>query len=225
MRWERDGGQIMAPRQFLPQLQNVLLSAEYASVPQQMCAALLSGLTACPGAFVSFNTRLETLEFPGAALKLLHSFGALTVHHHDIVIEICEDAITERIDMDQAMMEIAILRSHGIRIALDDFGKEASNLNRLPHLPIDIVKIDKSLIDRIGTDRRSREALRSIIHLAEALEFEIIAEGVKTPAQRDMLLSPGLTLHQGFLHARPMPVAEANSLYAQRISDVMLAGT
>ncbi|WP_417260951.1 EAL domain-containing protein [Celeribacter sp.] len=149
----------------------------------------------------------------------------MAVYQHDIVIEICEDAITQRIDMDQAMMEIAILRSHGIRIALDDFGKEASNLNRLTHLPIDIVKIDKSLIDRIGTDRRSREALRSIIHLAEALEFEIIAEGAKTPAQRDMLLSLGLTLHQGFLHARPMPVAEANSLYAQRISDVMLSGS
>lgn len=225
MRWERKDGQVVSPRQFLPQLQNVLLSADYADVPQQMRATLLSNLTACPGAFVSFNTRLEALAFPGAALKLLRSFGALKLHRHDIVIEICEDAITDRIDMDQAMMEIAILRGHGIRIALDDFGKEASNLNRLTNLPIDIVKIDKSLIDRIVTDRRSREALRSIIHLAEALEFEIIAEGVEMPAQRDMLLSLGLTLHQGFLHARPMPVSEANRLYAQRISDVMLVDT
>ncbi|WP_417244934.1 EAL domain-containing protein [Celeribacter sp.] len=213
MRWERADGTLVVPRQFMPQLRHVLLHENYADVPRHMRNALLSGLTACPGAFISFNTRLESLAFRGAAQSILKSFGDFGTHRHNIVIELCEDTITDRVDMDQVIMEIAILRSHGIRIALDDFGKEASNLNRLTHLPIDIVKIDKSLIDRIVTDRRSREALRSIIQLADALDFEIIAEGVETHAQRNILLSMGLHLHQGFLYARPMSVSQANDLY------------
>ncbi|WP_434287567.1 EAL domain-containing protein [Celeribacter sp. SCSIO 80788] len=213
LRWERLSGEILPPRQFLPQLQNVLLSEDQSDTPRKLCHRLLTRLTACPGAFVSFNIRLEALAFPGAAALLIRNFGPLAQVRHAIVLEICEDAITDRIDMDQAMTEIAILRAQGIRIALDDFGKEASNLNRLTHLPIDIVKIDKSLIERIVTDRRSREALRSVIHLAEALNFEIVAEGVETEAQRRMLLELGLTWHQGFLYARAMPAEQANRLY------------
>ncbi|SFI83834.1 PAS domain S-box-containing protein/diguanylate cyclase (GGDEF) domain-containing protein [Celeribacter neptunius] len=213
MRWERPSGEVMSPRHFLPQLQNVLLAEDFAEVPGQLRASLLNRLEASPGCYVSFNTRLEALSFPGAAKSMIREFNAMLTGRHRVVLEICEDAITDRIDMDQAMTEIAILRNHGFLIALDDFGKEASNLNRLTHLPIDIVKIDKSLIDRIVTDRRSREALRSIIYLADALEFEIIAEGVETTAQRKMLLDMGLHLHQGFLYARPMPATEANHLY------------
>ena len=221
MRWERADGTLVAPRQFMPQLRHVLLHENYADVPRHMRNTLLSGLTACPGAFISFNTRLESLAFRGAAQTIMKTFGDFSTHRHNIVIELCENAITDRIDMDQVIMEIAILRSHGIRIALDDFGKEASNLNRLTHLPIDIVKIDKSLIDRIVTDRRSRETLRSIIQLAEALDFEIIAEGVETSAQRNILLSMGLHLHQGFLYARPMSVSKANELYAVKESPAL----
>jgi len=213
MRWQRASGEVVLPRQFLPQLQNVVLAEEYAHIPSRIRRSLLNTLTACPGTYICFNTRLESLGFQGAAQAILREFEPLCELSHSIVLEIGEQAITDRIDMDQVMVEIAILRARGIRVALDDFGKEGSNLNRLTHLPIDIVKIDKSLIDRIVIDRRSREALRSIARLAEALEFEVIAEGVETEAQRDMLLDLGLHLHQGFLYARPMSAEAANALY------------
>ncbi|WP_152003233.1 MULTISPECIES: EAL domain-containing protein [Roseobacteraceae] len=214
MRWQRASGEVVLPRQFLPQLQNVVLAEEYAHIPSRIRRSLLNTLMACPGTYICFNTRLESLGFQGAAQAILREFEPLCELSHSIVLEIGEQAITDRIDMDQVMVEIAILRARGIRVALDDFGKEGSNLNRLTHLPIDIVKIDKSLIDRIVIDRRSREALRSIARLAEALEFEVIAEGVETEAQRDMLLDLGLHLHQGFLYARPMSAEAANALYA-----------
>nr|WP_319250939.1 bifunctional diguanylate cyclase/phosphodiesterase [uncultured Celeribacter sp.] len=214
IRWDIRPGKTLPPSQFLAKFQTLTQTPQYADAPARLQRSLLRRLTACPGTFVSFNIQLDMLGYPGAAHDLLAQFPSQSQRRHDIVLEICEAAIRGSVREDLVTHELAILRDHGMRIALDDFGKESSNLHRLIHLPVDIVKIDKSLVDRIMTDARAREVLRSIAHLSDSLSFDLIAEGVETQAQRILLMELGLIQHQGFLYARPMPAEIANRQYS-----------
>lgn len=216
IRWTRADGTIVPPRKFIDQYQNVIQGEEFADAPRDLNTALLKKLKAHPSAFVSFNTRLEALAFEGAAQALIRNFGVNVAHGRQILLEISEASMHSRLDMKQVAREIDALRREGVRIALDDFGLEASNLNRLTQLPIDVVKIDQSLVQRIVEDLRSRETLRAVAQLAESLAFDLIAEGVETPEQRDVLLEMGINLHQGFLYSAPHSVAEANADGAAR---------
>ena len=96
------------------------------------------------------------------------------------------------------------LRDAGFLIALDDFGTEHSNINRLMHLPIDIIKFDKSLIEGCETDERARATIRALSSLAQDLNIKVIGEGVETKRQASVLQNNRVTLQQGYLHARPL---------------------
>ena len=85
--------------------------------------------------------------------------------------------------------KIKILRKQGLKISLDDFGKASSNLLRLTKLPIDIVKLDKSLITDVGRDHKSRLAVRGISSIAKEMGMTVIAEGVKQKNKLDALVN------------------------------------
>jgi diguanylate cyclase (GGDEF)-like protein len=96
------------------------------------------------------------------------------------------------------------LRAMGVRIALDDFGTGYSSLVYLTQLPADILKLDRAFIGNLASDPRQRAIVQSIISLARALDFEIIAEGVEERAQMDLLAGMGCQLIQGYLISRPV---------------------
>jgi diguanylate cyclase (GGDEF)-like protein len=104
--------------------------------------------------------------------------------------------------------EIARLRQMGARIALDDFGAGFSSLTRLQHLPIDRVKIDGTLIADIATHNEARTIVQSIVGLAHGLGYEVVAEGVETLAQIEVLRIMGCDAAQGFAIAHPMSESE-----------------
>jgi EAL domain-containing protein (putative c-di-GMP-specific phosphodiesterase class I) len=93
-------------------------------------------------------------------------------------------------------------------IALDDFGVQASNLNRLAELPIDIIKLDKSLVQRVVSDKKTLEVVRSTAIMAGKLGIKTIAEGVETPAQGRVIHHMSSVQQQGFLHAKPMKTSD-----------------
>ena len=97
----------------------------------------------------------------------------------------------------------------GVRIALDDFGSGYSSLEYLGRLPIDVLKIDRSLVERIHEEPQRQEVLRAIGHIAEKLELETIVEGVEHEAQRVALLDLGFRQAQGFLFSPAIPLVEA----------------
>jgi diguanylate cyclase (GGDEF)-like protein len=99
------------------------------------------------------------------------------------------------------------LRALGVRITIDDFGTGFSSLSYLSTLPVDIIKIDRAFVCDI--ERSARSIVEAIVSMARSLHFEIIAEGVETTVQRNILESLGVRRHQGFLFARPMNFAEA----------------
>ena len=109
------------------------------------------------------------------------------------------------LDFQAALARLRVFRDLGVRIAVDDFGTGSSSLNRLQSLPVDIVKIDKSFIDRIVLAANDRALVQSIIDVTHALGMISIAEGVEDPEQYSTLAELGCDAIQGYLFARPAP--------------------
>ena len=98
------------------------------------------------------------------------------------------------------------LHGLGYQFLLDDFGTGQSSLHRLQTLPIHTIKIDRSFV--LPLDRGDQVMVKSVIALAQALHMDVVAEGVDSPRQLEQLVALGVVKIQGFLTARPMPLAE-----------------
>jgi len=123
--------------------------------------------------------------------------------------------LTESVVMQNATRAGAHMRKFkemGIRLAMDDFGTGYSSLSYLHQLPLDVLKIDRSFIARLGQVDDSSAIVESVVSMAHLLGMVTIAEGVETEAQQSMLDDMGCDAVQGFLFARPMPSAEAAAL-------------
>lgn len=107
-------------------------------------------------------------------------------------------------DLPLAAARLEALRAHGLRIAIDDFGTGYSSLAYLKALPLDYLKIDRSLTQDITGAPRARVVVRGILAIAEGLGLQTIAEGVEDVGERDLLAAEGCTLYQGFLCAGPL---------------------
>ena len=110
---------------------------------------------------------------------------------------------------DGAEEELARVQAMGVRIALDDFGSGYNSLEYLGRLPIDTLKIDMSLVERVHLEPQRQEVLRAIGHIADKLGLDIIVEGVELEEQRLVLLDLGFVKAQGFLFAPAMALADA----------------
>jgi len=104
------------------------------------------------------------------------------------------------------------LRSLGISISMDDFGTGYSSLSYLHSFPIDVLKIDRSFVGRMTEGEQPLQIVRTIIELARVLNIDVVAEGIETPEQYELLRELGCNFGQGYLFARPMPAEEMSSM-------------
>ena len=103
---------------------------------------------------------------------------------------------------------LAELRQAGVKLSIDDFGTGYSSLSYLKRLPVDTLKIDRSFVAAIESDRRDLSIATTIIALARGLGLTVVAEGVETEGQRELLEQEGCAQGQGWLFAHAMPPAE-----------------
>ena len=101
------------------------------------------------------------------------------------------------------------LRRLGVRIAIDDFGTGYSSLSYLAHLPVDALKLDRSFVSSLGRDERTDSIVRAIMMLAHGLAIDVVAEGIETRQQQDLLRRYGYSRGQGFLYAPPLTKEDA----------------
>lgn len=121
-------------------------------------------------------------------------------------LEITEGLLLQ--DVEQIIPKMEALRALGVSFAIDDFGTGYSSLSYLQRLPINVLKIDQSFVRDMPLSRSSEAIVRTIIQMGQSLELEVIAEGVETEQQRQMLSQRGCFQFQGYLFGRPVPIDE-----------------
>jgi diguanylate cyclase (GGDEF)-like protein/PAS domain S-box-containing protein len=136
---------------------------------------------------------------------------------HRLGLEVTETAIVEAASTPQARARLRDLHDRGIGIALDDFGTGFSSLEHLRRFPIDVIKIDRSFIEGVEHDPKDSAIAANLVSLAHALGLDVVAEGIETPGQLELLRELGCDLAQGYLLGRPAPADVVTGLLvAQR---------
>ncbi len=144
-------------------------------------------------------TDLSRTPFVSRFLARVHEAG---IAPGRVTAEVTEGAMID--NLHAAGTALAALRAAGCRVALDDFGTGYSSLSYVARLPLDYLKIDRSLTQAAVSDARDRVVMQGVLAIAKGLGLETIAEGVETEAQRLLLAARGCTLYQGFLCAEPL---------------------
>ena len=147
--------------------------------------------------------QLEQPNFAEIIASILHTTG---IPGDALVLEITEGVLLESAAIQQDNLQR--LRQLGIRIALDDFGTGYSALGYLKRFPIDIIKIDRSFICGIEDQRYDTALIQAILAMAKGMELHLIAEGIETPSQRQLLRLLGCRYGQGFLFSKPLPPSQ-----------------
>lgn len=155
---------------------------------------------------LSINLLPQDLARAGYEQWLLEEIEAAGIDPERITVEITESALLS--DSDAIAARLAVLRSAGVRIAVDDFGTGYASLAYLTSLPLDILKIDRGLIADIVGGARDRIVVKAMIALARELDLKVVVEGVESTEQLALLADWGCDLYQGFLGAGPLDETE-----------------
>ena len=212
IRWEHPRLGVLVPAAFLPVAQE---SGLIADLDLWVVGAACAAAAAWPQSHESSLTVAVNLD----ASTLLDDrlFGAVraALKRHDLppgrlLLEVVESRAL--IDLPGIVERLVDLRRLGVRISLDDFGTGYSTLTWLGTLPVDQIKIDRSFVTNLP-DTDATTLVQGILALAAALNVEVIAEGVETVEQLDVLRASGCTLVQGYLLGRPQPTLEQHLQY------------
>ncbi len=166
----------------------------------------------CERLQLSVNVSARQFRHPGFVEQVLAEVAPLGPHAHLLTLELTESVVLDNVEETVARMHQ--LRARGIRFAVDDFGTGYSSLAYLTRLPLHQLKIDQSFVRNLGTRPTDEVIVQTIIGMAHNLELEVIAEGVETEEQRVLLRGYGCGFYQGYLLARPMPIASLLGLLA-----------
>ncbi|MGD8379817.1 MAG: EAL domain-containing protein [Gammaproteobacteria bacterium] len=160
---------------------------------------------------VAFNVSALQLRDPDFPARLREALGD-NQEMLPLAVEITETQVMT--DITASIKCLEELRAMGLLIYVDDFGTGHSSLAYLRELPMDVLKIDRRFVDRLATDRHDVRIAESIMDLARYLGIRVIAEGVETPAQLEILQHMGCYAVQGYLFSKPLPVKEFEALPA-----------
>jgi len=154
---------------------------------------------------VSIAVNVSTIQFqvPNLPAVVRDALSQSGLEAHRLELEITETAFVR--NKHSALKALHEIRALGVRIAMDDFGTGYSSLSNLKAFPFDKIKIDKSFVASIPDDEAARSIVRAIIGLGRSFNMPIVAEGVETGEQRQMLLDEGCPQAQGYYFGRPAP--------------------
>ncbi|MEV6302662.1 EAL domain-containing protein [Actinoplanes sp. NPDC051861] len=202
-RWQHDGRPV-PPDEFIPLAERCgLIRPLTAQVLDTALAACASWRASGRELSVAVNLSPDMLADPGLTAQVREALHRHGMPAHALTLEITENGIMA--DPANARRSLDALHSLGVKLSIDDFGTGHSSLGRLAHLPIHEVKIDKSFIRHIVTDRNRRAVTDAALQLASALDLTVVAEGVEEQAELDHLRDRDCHAIQGYLIAKPLP--------------------
>ncbi len=160
---------------------------------------------------IGVNLSARQLERPELIHEVRSALTTSGLRHELLVLELTESVMMR--DVELSVRRMRELKELGVQLAIDDFGTGYSSLNYLHRFPVDILKIDKSFTDALGTGRNGR-LTEAIVGLANALDMVQIAEGIERDSQAARLIELGCTLGQGYLFSPAVPIDVAVALLA-----------
>ncbi len=207
IRWNDPGGGLVPPGEFIPLAEEMgLIEAIGDWVVEELARQDAAWRAEGLDVEISFNLSPRQLWRPDIATRILSRLAANNVDPTKTIVEVTES--TAMTDPDRTLRILWDLHSRGLRLAIDDFGTGYSSLSRLKHMPVDILKIDRSFVRDVHADEQAGNMVKAIIQLADGLGMTPLAEGIETEREWRFLLESGCRLGQGFFFCRPIPAAD-----------------
>ncbi len=218
IRWNYKKVEFLSPGRFIPyfekdgtieKVDDIVLS----KVCEAMAKWKKEGKPLYPISVNLSRNRLYDESIIEHLMGIVDSYG---VDHQLIDFELTESATYD--DKEHMINVLNELRANGFKISMDDFGTGYSSFSLLTEMPLDTLKLDKSFVDKVGSQSDRLEDLvviRHIVTLAKELNFTCLAEGAETKAQVDTLAELGCDLIQGYYYSKPIPISEYESRYIQ----------
>jgi diguanylate cyclase (GGDEF)-like protein/PAS domain S-box-containing protein len=217
VRMEAPDGRIIPAAQFHDALADPAISYRVTTLMLERVAADMDVWRSngwSPG-YVGINVSSADFNHGDLAERIEAVFSARGLPLDKFILEVTESVLLEGAET-QVAAALNHLRATGMKIALDDFGTGFASLTHLRSLPVDIIKIDKTFVDNIPTDRSSLAIIELVLGLAQRMGLMVVAEGIETGAQAIWLADLGCYAGQGYLFARPMS-SEALQLFGKRL--------
>jgi diguanylate cyclase (GGDEF)-like protein/PAS domain S-box-containing protein len=232
MRWRHPTRGLVMPGEFIPLAEETgQIVAMTRWMLDRACADLVRlqrGIAHGEGVRISVNVSSRYLNHVNVAGDVRAALATHRVRPDSMILEVTESLLLENSSqLEQTFKELKMI---GVRLALDDFGTGYSSLAYLHRFPIDILKIDRSFVERLARERDGIEGVdavalaRAILSLAEALGLDTVAEGIEVESQREILLGLGCKTGQGYVFGKPMPIEEVFDAAVTRRRN-MLAGS
>ncbi|WP_343725847.1 putative bifunctional diguanylate cyclase/phosphodiesterase [Herbaspirillum huttiense] len=217
VRWKHPLKGMVPPALFIPVAEELGLMEEIGhQVLEAICRDLESwqreGLAR--ELVVAVNVSAQEFKVDHFVARFHETIRQHRISSKAVKVELTESMMIDKID--EVIEKMNDLKLHEVSISLDDFGTGYSSLSYLGRFPIDQLKIDQSFVRRMQDDAATASIIRSIIMLGQSLGLSIIAEGVETMEQRDLLHAQGCTLYQGYWYGRPMPGEQFTALLEGR---------
>lgn len=208
MRWRHSEQGFVPPSEFIQLAEDSRLIVDMGRwVMEQTCTDLraILDMGLHPGS-MSINVSARQLREDNFTSDVLDTLQRHDIHPGYLQLEITETTVAQ--NRDSAINVLNVLRDAGVQVAIDDFGTGYSSLSYLQQMPFDLIKIDKSFIDMIGSGGSSENICRTIIKMAHELGKNAIAEGVETREQADFLIENNCDFVQGYFYSHPLPQEE-----------------
>jgi sensor c-di-GMP phosphodiesterase-like protein len=206
LRWRRDDGSCIPPDVFIPVAEQAgIIGLVTARVLELLAADTRQVLRIAPDFHFAVNFAAADMHRPGVADEVTAFLAAAGLAPQNLVIEATERSL---VDVDLARQTMRALRAIGIKVAIDDFGTGYSSLGYLAQLEIDFLKIDKLFVHALGTDSATSQVAARIIDMSKDLNLKIVAEGIETSLQAQLVTEMRVDRGQGFHFGRPMPIED-----------------
>lgn len=211
LRWKRDGEYVL-PSEFLGLINDTGLILNIGmDTMERACIEYLELFGKKSDIKLALNLAAKQVEYPALVEQLLALFGKYDFPLENLELELTEQSLIQ--DFDDSMLKIHRFSRAGISIAIDDFGVGYSSLSYLKRFPIDILKIDKSFVLDIVEDKDDLAIVKTIIAMGHGLGLQVVAEGVETEQQMEILKQEQCDQIQGFLLGKPLSLEELTAFY------------
>lgn len=220
VRWNHPTRGMVSPGEFIPVAEESGLIVELGrQVLNQACLQLVQWRELYPGAeYLTMSVNISAKQFDDESLvKSVQDILTQSKLPPDrLKLEVTETVVMT--DAVVSSTRLNYLKSLGVLLSIDDFGTGYSSMSYLQRFPMDQLKVDLSFVRRIEQSPEDIEIIRAIVNMAHSLRLRVVAEGIETERQRDLLYSLQCDYGQGYLYAKPLPAQEVVRLIEESVS-------